>query len=118
LACLPQACPLKAANRTRVPATGVLATGGKPDTLAKFGKGGPTIFDNAFFYIKSNELDLKMFIHDRWAIDPPLGIGKVHKQFENDYPLYYRGESGGSCPFNAGFKSLDDLACSNHPWVD
>ena len=71
-----------------VPATGgtVPATGGKPDTPAKFGKSGPTIFDNGYFFIKSNELDLKMFIHDRWAIDPPLGIGRLHNKSKTITP--------------------------------
>ena len=62
----------------KVPATGgtVPATGGKPDKPVKFGKSGPTIYDNGYFYIKSHELDLKMHIHDRWLVDPPEGIGR------------------------------------------
>ena len=71
------------------PATGdtVPATGGKLDTPAKFGKGGPKIFDNGYFFIKSNELDLKIFIAGRWAIDPPLGMGRLHQQSKTVTPL-------------------------------
>ncbi len=61
---------------TGVPATGGLqpATGGlKP---AKYGRGGPTIFDNGYFIIKGNEMDLKMHIHQRWLLPPPVGIGR------------------------------------------
>ena len=59
---------------------------GKPETPAKFGKGGPTILDNAYFYIKSNELDLKMFIHKRWAIYSSFGIGKLHNKSKTITP--------------------------------
>ena len=52
------------------------ATGGKSYKPVTFGKGGPTIFDNGYFYIKGNELDVKMFIHDRWLVAPPVGIGR------------------------------------------
>ena len=71
-----------------LPATGdtVPATGGKLDTPAKFGKGGPKIFDNGYFFLKSNELDLKMFIHERWTIDPPLGIGRLHQKSKTITP--------------------------------
>ena len=65
----------------KVPATGgtVPATGGKPDKPVKVkgGKSGPIIYDNGYFYIKSHELDLKMYIHDQWLVDPPEGIGRT-----------------------------------------
>ena len=53
---------LKKAPPKKVPATGdtVPATGGKPDKPVKFGKSGPAIFDNGYFYIKGNEWDLKL----------------------------------------------------------
>jgi hypothetical protein len=69
---------LKKAPPKKVPATGgsAPATGGKPDKPVQFGKSGPTISDNGYFYIKGHELDLKMYIHDRWLAAPPLGIGR------------------------------------------
>jgi hypothetical protein len=69
-----------------VPATGdtVPATGGK--------RGKPDIlYDNGYFFIKNHEKDLKMHVHDRWLVDPPVGIG-----------LPTKGTKGGK---NAGSKT-------------
>jgi hypothetical protein len=72
----------------KVPATGdtVPATGGKPDKPVKCGKSGPIIWSNGFFFIKGNELDLKMHIHDRWKVDPPVGIGRSHQMTKTVTP--------------------------------
>ena len=63
----------KKAPPNKVPATGgtMPATGGSPDKPAKHGKSGPTIYDNGYFYIMGHERDLKMYIHDRWLVEPP-----------------------------------------------
>ena len=60
------------------PATGghEPATGShQPATGGHKGHGGPIIFDNKYFKMHSNKLDLKMHIHDRWLISPPEGLG-------------------------------------------
>ena len=44
---------------------------------AKGGASGPCIFDNGYFFLKSNELDLKMKIYDKWLVAPPKGIGRL-----------------------------------------
>ena len=69
------------ATGVAVPAAGdaVPATGGKLVEPVKFGKKGPIIFENSYFVLKGNGLDLKMHIYDRWFSDPPLGIGR-HSQ--------------------------------------
>ena len=68
----------KKAPPNKVPATGgtMPATGGSPDKPAKHGKSGPTIYDNGYFYIMGHERDLKMYIHDRWLVEPPVGLGR------------------------------------------
>ena len=68
----PKVASHKEAPTTCGPATGVPATG----VPATYGKTGPSIFDNGFFFLKGNEFDLKMFIHQRWLIAPPKGLGR------------------------------------------
>ena len=76
-----------------VPATGVSAFAstvpakvGKKDKPANHGKGGPTIFENGYFFLKSNELDLKMFIIDKCMVEPPVGIGEFYKKIKTITP--------------------------------
>ena len=55
------------------------ATGGKPptgDTVPATGGKPDKLYDNGYFYIKGHKRDLKMHIHDRWLVDPPVGIGR------------------------------------------
>ena len=51
------------------------ATGGHAS--AKGGASGPCVFENGYFWLKGNELDLKMFIYERWLAAPPHGIGRL-----------------------------------------
>ena len=43
---------------------------------AKGSASGPCIFDNGYFFLKSNEKDLKMKIYEKWLSAPPKGIGR------------------------------------------
>jgi len=80
-----------------VPAVSHVAVPAKVGKKRGCGKGAPIIYSNGYFYIKSNEFDLKMYIYDEWLIDPPIGIGKSHKMSrtitpstvgeERDYPV-------------------------------
>ena len=74
---------LQKAPPKNVPATGgtVPATGGTARATrgkrGKAGKSGPTLYDNGYFFLKGHEFDLKMYIHDRWLADPPVGLGRT-----------------------------------------
>ena len=48
------------------------ATGGRRPAT-----GGPHLYDNGYFYIKGNALDVKILIHNIWVHDPPGGLGRV-----------------------------------------
>ena len=48
------------------------ATGGRRPAT-----GGPHVYDNGYFYIKGNALDVKILIHNTWVHDPPGGLGRV-----------------------------------------
>ena len=50
--------------------------GGGPPLEATFGAGNVSIFDNGYFQLKGHEFDLKMYIHERWLIPPPNGMGR------------------------------------------
>ena len=61
------------------PATG-RASGGPPTPPGpasggpdRYGYSGPNIWDNGYFFIKGNELDLKMFIHREFTAEAALG---------------------------------------------
>ena len=51
------------------------ATGGHAS--AKGGASGPCVFDNGYFFLKSNKLELKMHIYEKWLVAPPNGIGRL-----------------------------------------
>ena len=48
---------------------------GESESTADHGSGGPSIWDNGYFHMKGNEFDLKMFIHNKWRVAPPTGLG-------------------------------------------
>ena len=73
-----RASPRSASQR---PATGP-ASGGPPPPPGpasggpdRYGYSGPNIWDNGYFFIKGNELDLKMFIHREFTAEAALGPG-------------------------------------------
>ena len=59
------------------PATGPASSGPAPGPASggpdQYGYTGPTIWDNGYFFIKGNKLDLKMFIHREFTADAALG---------------------------------------------
>ena len=54
------------------PATGP-ASSGPADGIAHDGRSGPRIWSNGYFYIKGNEYDLKMFIHEEFTAAAEIG---------------------------------------------
>jgi hypothetical protein len=65
----------KPATGGSAPATGGVTGGSAPATGGK--KSGASIFDNGYFYIKGHELDLRMYIFNKWMAPLPNGIGKL-----------------------------------------
>ena len=61
-----------AASATGDAASSTSATGDSASASAT----GETLHANGFFYLKGLKRDLKMFIHDRWIVDPPFGLGR------------------------------------------